>query len=137
MRDIKFRAWDNEGERMYEFDLFSYMALNESSQEDLCPMSARCNGLMQYVGFKDKNGKEIYEEDILEILCADKIIRRCVCKWGIHRRIMKSGSEVDIPGFSFIREDYPSFPIVKNHLGIHDLEIIEVIGNIYETPELL
>lgn len=94
----------------------------------------------QYIDRKDKNGKEIYGGDILELRNSDKIKIHVVCEYGIHRRIMASGIEVDIPSFCFNipeYENFKSFPIVNNYLGKHDLEIMEIIGNIHDNPGLL
>ena len=75
--------------------------------------------LMQYIGLKDKNGKEIYEGDILKI--ETDIIGEVVFKdgcfvnnssgWGLHT--------------------YLSMPTP------YKIPEIEIIGNIYENPELL
>jgi uncharacterized phage protein (TIGR01671 family) len=94
--------------------------------------------LMQYIGIKDKNKKKIFENDIVEILAEDGNFNRFIVKFGIARRIMESGWEVDIPGFYFdlIGGDFKAFPIVNNYKGIHDLDMMQIIGNIFETPEL-
>lgn len=92
----------------------------------------------QYTGLKDKNGKEIYEGDILEIKTQSGMVEKFIVEWGIHRRDMKSGWAVDIPSFAFVSEEkFPTFPIANNYLNGHDFDIIEVIGNIHETPHLL
>ena len=90
------------------------------------------------IGCKDENGIEIWQGDILEIITENYELINIVCKYGIARRTMDSGWEVDIPSFYFEREDgLKSFPIFKNWQGKHDLEIMKIIGNIYENPELL
>jgi len=72
MREIKFRAWDERNEEMiYKPTLFDShnfkeklgcaLELNWHIQNTIGFFGA----LMQYTGLKDKNGKEIYEGDIL------------------------------------------------------------------------
>ena len=57
MREIKFRAWETSTGRMcYEI---------ERSPLALCYFALPSYELMQYTGLKDKNGKEIYEGDIM------------------------------------------------------------------------
>ena len=57
MRDIKFRAYEENGNNMINSDEVGDHTLNDL--EDLPYI------LMQYTGLKDKNGKEIYEGDII------------------------------------------------------------------------
>lgn len=145
-REIKFRAWDNLNHRM-QFDFFidSDGAAWMNQDPHGVDMSgkkrvARTDRLevMQFTGLKDKNGKEIYESDIIELIDDAGNTIRTQVKWGNHRRQMSNGLIVDIPGFAFIKADgAASFPIVQNYKGVHDLEIFEVIGNIYQNPELI
>lgn len=94
--------------------------------------------LMQYIGLQDKSGRDIYEGDILSLVDKYGQTIKVVCEYGIHRRGIDSGNIVDIPGFSFLLlNGHPTFPIVLNYKSKHDLEIIEIIGNIYENPELI
>lgn len=68
MREIKFRAWD--GKRMYYDPNDFYLRMDGSCfdvfegemDEPICGQPI----LMQYTGLKDKNGKEIYEGDIVK-----------------------------------------------------------------------
>lgn len=91
----------------------------------------------QYTGLNDRNGNKIWEGDVGEIRTQSGRIERFVVQWGIHRRDMKSGWTVDIPGFCFLIDGFASFPIANNYLNGHDLDIIETTGNIHDNPELI
>ena len=141
MREIKFRAWS-------KVLLHMYYPEDNVKEPNLWNLKDNVSGgkliekdyiLMQYTGLKDKNGKEIYEGDVLTILAEDDKINKLVVKYGIARREMKSGWTVDIPCFYFdlVGVNFKAFPIVKNYKGKHDLTMLEVIGNIYENPGLL
>jgi uncharacterized phage protein (TIGR01671 family) len=59
MREIKFRAWDRQRKRMLN-DLVPF-------QESKMPSNWVCfYDVMQFTGLKDKNNKEIYEGDIIQ-----------------------------------------------------------------------
>lgn len=75
--------------------------------------------LIQYTGLKDKNGKEIYEGDIV----------KC-CRY------------IDSYSVSVVTYQRAMFRVIENaigstYLGQNGEDILEIIGNIYETPELL
>ena len=109
-REIKFRTWDGEA-----FDWW-----------DLCEIANRyfqfdCSAeVMQYTGLKDKNGKEIYEGDIVTMVNSDHYMKGLLFK--VHW-LSNSFWMSDINGESETWS--PSFFEWK------------VIGNIYENPELL
>jgi uncharacterized phage protein (TIGR01671 family) len=122
MRDIKFRAWaENESKMFYDvyFDnLEVYHWINNTETEiigDIKPDSMLQQAiLMQYTGLKDKNGKEIFEGDVVKkVIWPDK-------------------------------EEYIEYveDITRHNLWINELNnepeaYLEVIGNLYENPELI
>ena len=117
-REIKFRAWNKDNSdpmfNPFESGLRFETFVNAPSIE-----------LMQYTGLKDKNGVEIFEGDITNY---------GTVKWFNH--LTWDGAGSDHPGFYFIQKRYGMRELeLDYHLGFD--EEIEVIGNIYENPELL
>lgn len=114
MREIKFRAWDFDTKVMIPISTFDF-------EEDLCGKDTEnfADGfygrkLMQFTGLKDKNGKEIYEGDIL--------------------------NHYDYGHFQIAYEDFNGKFISVGEVGYGDVGIAkysEIIGNIYENPELV
>lgn len=123
MREIKFRAWVKDRKEIFEVILINYVTkkvtyLFERVGDLLNIRHEKFNDteLMQYTGLKDKNGKEIYEGDIFHI-GSKKILY--VVEWidcGLKGRQIKNKSWI---GLDYWKDD------------------IEVIGNIYENPEVI
>jgi uncharacterized phage protein (TIGR01671 family) len=119
-REIKFRAWDKKDKFFYYNDDLSFLRFDE-----LPELLKEYNlELMQYTGLKDKNGKEIYEGDLLTYYsenCDKKFDgrKKAVVKWDNKKS-----------GFSPFVEDSS---ICNCYCSLSDFE---VIGNIYETGKL-
>lgn len=120
MREIKFRAWD--GERMIEVDVFN-IHINKVQNLDnpTWDWYRKDYEVMQFTGLKDTNGTEIYEGDIVK--------GHWWKRGNAHRHI---GRVTYIMAAFKVRG-------VKQYLGMDDElnPTYEVIGNIYENPELL
>ena len=125
-RIIKFRGWDKRENQMFLFE-------NPFIDEEYNRLSLSCDWekydlthgglqienkdliLMQYTGLKDKNGKEIYEDDLIT--------------WGgggVHWVEWRDTS------WAFKNESWLFSMITQE-----ERDSIEIIGTIYENPELL
>lgn len=137
-REIKFRVWDMYHEEMITGNLEYHMSITGNAIDSRGVIGI--NPAMQWTGLLDKHGNEIYEGDIIQLVNEAGELITVVCEYGVARREMKGSRivEVDIPCFYFrLSNGLKTFPIVKNYTGKHDLELFEIIGNIYENPELL
>jgi uncharacterized phage protein (TIGR01671 family) len=132
MIEIKFRAW-NGYTMNYNIIVGKYGAfwvspgvknngLDENDSASLTPFNTKCHentAIMQFTGLQDKNGKDIYEGDILKIE-SEKVM---VVTWN-----KKFASfNLDRDGWMF-----------QHWFGEScNPEQTEVVGNIYENKELL
>ena len=118
MRELKFRAW-HPGEKKMRYgvgtDGYGGIVL-DTEYMGLKPLKGEAI-LMQYTELKDKNGKEIYEGDIVRGFCT-----------GNYPAVI----ECDAPdgGYNIRERD-------GEYMEIDSNTRIEVIGNIHENPELL
>ncbi len=117
-REIKFRGEKTEGGKwvygFYQEHPLAYCHIQNSSN-DWFPVFADTVG--QYIGVDDKNGKEIYEKDIVLIDGEDEYF---VVEWGVDTARFVMNSETLTVDFD-------------NYWGYQ----IEVIGNVYENADLL
>lgn len=123
MREIKFRAWDKKRSVMITEAIVTPFYISDFDRIRLNPNDAIP---MQYTGLKDKNGKEIYEGDILHVLEVSNT----------SDKEYKSPVEFIDSGFLVTQPDDCQVPLAVFHNleNSYPLFEIEVIGNIYEHP---
>jgi len=127
-REIKFRAWDNEGGRWIEPE---YVRI-EGTGDIRCALTSvneRELIIVQYTGLKDKNGKEIYEGDLFGKMGGD--VER-PSEYEIHARVY---FDMDLGAFC-IDDNRGGWEYLADYLLVSRNER-DVIGNIFENPELL
>lgn len=129
MEVLKFRVWDLIGKRMLQWgdimDLPAWEIFPGTPEQ-------RAFYVMQYTGLKDKNSKEIYEGDIIDI---NQTVNGCnlfVIVWSdigfsvrylIDRKIWRE-------------YEYDIKELLDVNIGEYD-KSIEVVGNIYENHGML
>lgn len=128
MRPIKFRAWNTYAKTMYPADNFALRAdgvwLQLMAEDDVWLPTTGSMTFMQFTGLHDRNGKEIYEGDVVK------------CQQGCSHEVKYV---MDIGGTFF--GGMPGFTLdglLRNGgEGYAWSGEEEVIGNIYENPDLL
>ena len=122
MKELKFRAWD--GKKIID----DVIPASETSIIELFDryewQETEVKAVEQYTGLKDKNGKEIYEGDILGGIWESGFISWCEkCK-----QLQYHSADIGCMACSGDANWY--------ELAEDDGEL-EVIGNIHENPDLL
>lgn len=107
-REIKFKVWDKLLNKHCPYNPF--LRFNDETLK-----------FCQYTGCNDKNGVEIYEEDLIKVADRD-FMGILIVKW-----------KPDTANYcARINNDDHSY-----HVHFFEMNNIEVVGNVYENPEIL
>ena len=146
MRELKFRAWDRVSRQWLEPYPKGFSLLGETTCFDLIgeqlkelrpdKTTVELIGdvdIVQYTEIKDKNGKEVYENDIVGLANPDTLeglqIFGVIRNGVFHYDCGEPGCGVWILGW-YIK------CVRHEDISIEESDELEVIGNIYENPEM-
>lgn len=124
-REIAFRVWNEKKKKYSDFDYAiseegGLISLEDEPCEYLSNSQSKHLIVQQWTGLQDKNGKDIYEGDIVTGLCFDY---RSYC----------------LARVEFYRGKFIAIALAKFIEGPADIDNpnIDVVGNIFENPDLI
>ena len=130
----RFRFWNKKTNKWFHFGFETFPTYEKEIWDALT------NGekIYQCTGLKDKNGKLIYEGDILDLYVSSKKLYRYEVKYEIGSFMLVSQDEIfDFPN---VWNDYV-YPLSQLYYEYQNeencIDECEIIGNVYENPELL
>lgn len=146
-REIKFRVWDSHTGKMVDTDRWGNDLVMDMDGELKWYKEREYQGgsldisgtaslvLMQYTGLKDKEGREIYEGDVVAV---DGIFDPETGQTDTEVRVVQYIG----PSVAYVeyRKGIPHDVLFVHDVmggGVEHDDISEVIGNIHENPELL
>ena len=148
MRVLKFRIWDKENKQIHYCDAMGIMDNGiwfENSNFDTDNHNDdEAADVMQFTGLHDRNGKEIYEGDILELVGGTCNFLPCGIyndqRYGIGDKmiVQKLKSGFTLCGMNMYDCDIPNrVGKVDNYTFWNHQSSLKIIGNIYKNPELM
>jgi uncharacterized phage protein (TIGR01671 family) len=123
-REIKFRIWDEEVNKMMTWDDIKQKGMYAS-------MMIAWPNLMQYIALKDKNGKEIYEGDIVNFT------KRGMTHGPEAENVKNAEVWYSSEDCAFAFGKYKSADYTWWYSMVDVLCDFEVVGNIFENKDLL
>ena len=136
MREVMFKAWLKNRKKMVKvkaIDFIEEQIRGGANWYDFDEVE-----LMQYTGLKDKNGVEIYEGDIIKANPYGNDVVGKVCYTGFAYEVLeKTDNLFEDSGYKPMTciESNVLYEAMKGHSLFGNR--LEVIGNIYQNPELL
>lgn len=143
---FRFRVWNKKNKEMIYNAEIAYDGMNYNTSWQIGKNTndgwVDCFGyyldypedyeVMQSTGLKDKNGKLIYEGDIVNQIYEDETIYKCEvvynnCSFQLKHIEDKNKNYINTPMYCY----------AINYLGHYTEKRLEVIGNIYENKSLL
>lgn len=138
---FRYRVFDNDDKKMHDVIFLNYENNSVEWYNDKNKKRAAFIEevpTVQCTGLKDKNGKLIYEGDILDLYVSTKKLYRYQVKYEIGSFMLVSQDEIfDFPN---VWNDYV-YPLSQLYYEYQNeencIDECEIIGNTYENPELL
>lgn len=140
MRDIKFRVWSESRKKWLNecmFDMELKGAYDFSSDSSMRYNYKTDVIIEQFTGLKDVNGMEIYDGDIVQVSGNDgyyvtaKVVYECGAFWFYAKNISLVFNE-DCDNMVMLSSMY-----IEDGDGGDSLDMVGVVGNIHQNPELL
>lgn len=130
-REILFRGKDILKEEWVYGDLVktkNFVAIKKTNGDYFRPTQVSPNTVGQYTGLKDKDGREIYEGDILQYIGKRKDNMKKVYR---RKVVFHEGM------FALLSKELPVYSALNYHCMEDGRSAWSVIGNIHDNPELI